>query len=200
MLWLVLIAVHDQCHADGEHEHFTVTNMLCVASFYQHIIKAFKGSRDHVKCQLAATRFVLKQNGEAADETRDQHVPSIDLLPIVLREAQQVAEDSNVYSEEQRRLDDVFERLPKGFFGSRECQHKRDLLLNDLLAFKNDHRKQVQRTVELVCHVEYRAEFQQSVPATAMIMDVLALEKPAVVNEVSQLRCNLLDHFVIKAN
>jgi hypothetical protein len=32
VLGLILVAVHDECHAERKHKHFAILDMLCVAS------------------------------------------------------------------------------------------------------------------------------------------------------------------------
>jgi len=100
VLGFVLITVHDEGHADSEHEHFAVSNMLRVSSLNEHIIQALERPRDHVEGELAASTLMFEQNSEAADEAADDHVPPVRLMPEVLREAEEETECCNVDRQE----------------------------------------------------------------------------------------------------
>ena len=55
---------------------------------------------------------MLEVQCEAASEARHDYVPSVNLAPRVLREAQHVLEGRDVEGQEEARVDNVFEQEP----------------------------------------------------------------------------------------
>jgi hypothetical protein len=58
---------------------------------------------------------MFKQHCKSANKAGNNHVPSIHFAASVLGYAKQVAEDSNVDSQEQRGLYDILYSDPEGF-------------------------------------------------------------------------------------
>jgi hypothetical protein len=75
-----------------------------------------------------------------------------------------------------------------------EALKRFNLLLHQLSSLEEEHRKTVEWGVELVGHVKDMVELKDCVPDTPMVVDILAVDEPAVIDVLCQLRRDFLHH------
>ena len=106
-LWPILVAVHNERHAEGEDNYLTVLGLSRHSLLPHQMVNRLEHSWNHVHDKLMGPATGLEANGEAASEAGHNDVPTIDFLTRILRETEHVLESGHVEGQKAARAEDV---------------------------------------------------------------------------------------------